>query len=603
MHAITDDHCERQNTNGDQANVRSAPATESECTQWTLFGQQRSKPPKLSRLLNGTGQPLLWAVRPLLREAPRDDCDALVAVITGDLALDEPDPASTMPTRECTIQDAMTKLCHSARPDALSGIRGLALAHRLRSLHRRLDPLLWERVWSELVRLAAESRLGNPFHDTLAAQLHTVELPLTLGHVFANAQVADQLRETGRDQLEQSLTLLVNEHGMAEQIPLNELLPLLACWTRSLSLAAEMSKHAISKPVRRRFRSYLLQLLRFLQADHRMPTEQPLEEADRRDRKSLLRQAARLVGYSSLKQARSRARKVTYHGAPAGPARGTPTLFVSDVARYALLRSSPAGDVTLACDYSSHPMVWELSGRKSWLRGDCHPTIVLHGQPVTFSKPWHCEFEYSDEDVDCVELETNLTDSWKLQRTLLLGKKDRVLFVADAVLGEAAAPIEYECVWRVPPEVTVHAAEATREVRLQSKRASALMVPLAAREWRLDSAAQQLVPSELGTTVRQDVVGTVLYCPVFVDLDTKRSRQECTWRQLTVAEALQPVPADRAVGYRIRLGRDQFVLYRSFTRFGNRTFLGINTSAEFHLSRLRMDGTNEPLLEVVVSDD
>ncbi|HEY6565068.1 MAG TPA: hypothetical protein VIY86_11260, partial [Pirellulaceae bacterium] len=109
--------------------------------------------------------------------------------------------------------------------------------------------------------------------------------------------------------------------------------------------------------------------------------------------------------------------------------------------------------------------------------------------------------------------------------------------------------------------------------------------------------------SDHGIRLSHETVGSVWYCPLFVDLNPKRSRREATWRHLTVAEALQPVPRDRAAGYRVRVGKDQWVFYRSFTRFGNRTLLGINTSAEFHCAQLLADSAFRTLLEVEISDD
>jgi hypothetical protein len=71
-----------------------------------------------------------------------------------------------------------------------------------------------------------------------------------------------------------------------------------------------------------------------------------------------------------------------------------------------------------------------------------------------------------------------------------------------------------------------------------------------------------------------------------------------TWRQLAVAENLRRVSDNTAVGYRVQLGSEQWLIYRSFTRFGNRTVLGQNLSSEFFCGRFLPDGTTEMLIEI-----
>ena len=71
-----------------------------------------------------------------------------------------------------------------------------------------------------------------------------------------------------------------------------------------------------------------------------------------------------------------------------------------------------------------------------------------------------------------------------------------------------------------------------------------------------------------------------------------------TWRQLTVAADLERQPADVAVGYRVQLGRDQWLIYRSLAEPANRTLLGHNLSTEMLLARFDETGEVEPLIEV-----
>jgi hypothetical protein len=71
-----------------------------------------------------------------------------------------------------------------------------------------------------------------------------------------------------------------------------------------------------------------------------------------------------------------------------------------------------------------------------------------------------------------------------------------------------------------------------------------------------------------------------------------------TWRQLTVGESLNVVSRDVAAGYRVQIGKSQWLIYRSLGTRGNRTVLGQNFSSEFVVARFRPDGTAEKLLEI-----
>jgi hypothetical protein len=85
-------------------------------------------------------------------------------------------------------------------------------------------------------------------------------------------------------------------------------------------------------------------------------------------------------------------------------------------------------------------------------------------------------------------------------------------------------------------------------------------------------------------------------------LDTERLGKRYTWRQLTVGENLQKVRDDQAVGYRIQLGQEQFLLYRSLTSQANRTVLGHNLIDDFCFARFAPATGVEPLIAVEVAE-
>ena len=65
-----------------------------------------------------------------------------------------------------------------------------------------------------------------------------------------------------------------------------------------------------------------------------------------------------------------------------------------------------------------------------------------------------------------------------------------------------------------------------------------------------------------------------------------------------MAESLATVPAERAVGYRVAIGKQQWLIYRSLAAKGNRTLLGHNLSTETLVARFAADGEVTPIIEI-----
>ncbi len=89
-----------------------------------------------------------------------------------------------------------------------------------------------------------------------------------------------------------------------------------------------------------------------------------------------------------------------------------------------------------------------------------------------------------------------------------------------------------------------------------------------------------------------------LFAPLWFDLDPRRWSRPLSWRPLSVGQAMQVQPADVAVGYRLAVGRKQWLVYRSLAKPGNRTLLGHNLTSETLVARFHHDGRVEQLIEV-----
>jgi len=131
-----------------------------------------------------------------------------------------------------------------------------------------------------------------------------------------------------------------------------------------------------------------------------------------------------------------------------------------------------------------------------------------------------------------------------------------------------------------------------------SARPLAQVMPLGMPEWRAEQYPGELKAIPAGLELRQSTAGRRLFAPLFIDLDRSRFRRRMTWRQLTVAESLAIVPSDTAVGFRVAIGDEQWILYRALGGRANRTLLGHNLATESLIARFGKDGEITSIVEI-----
>ena len=278
----------------------------------------------------------------------------------------------------------------------------------------------------------------------------------------------------------------------------------------------------------------------------------------------------------------------------------------SEADHIALLRRSRRLPLDqLVVDFSGSQVQLELTadGRNVW-RGDWLWQATVNAQSLAAAGPWEEVCWHTDADVDYLEVELSLTGGWRLQRQMLLARTSTFLLLADALLGpepaqQPAPEIHYQSSLPLGADVSYSPASETREGWLvQRNRQLAPALPLALPEWRSEHSFGALVAADGRLTLSQAAQGRNLYAPLFFDLARDRFRKPLTWRRLTVAEELEIVPRDAAVGYRVQAGDWQWLVYRSLGAFGNRTVLGQNYSTEFVVCRFNRNGTTEDILEI-----
>ncbi|MCE9607652.1 MAG: hypothetical protein K8U03_22420 [Planctomycetia bacterium] len=292
-------------------------------------------------------------------------------------------------------------------------------------------------------------------------------------------------------------------------------------------------------------------------------------------------------------------------GRPTTEKRGFPkpaASYHSEADQLSVLRTDwTEQGVQVAIDWSTPAMRIEmLSGNKAILDGRIPPRVRVGGSACDPVGPWEEVCWESNVDVDYLELEIALAGDVRVQRQIILTRRDGLLFMADAVISPTVTNLACELALPLVKAGAFTPATETREATLQIGKRKLLLLPLALKEWRTESCLGDLNFDHGNVVLRQQAVGAeALYVPICLVFDRKRSKRDCTWRRLTVGENLRLVPPYEACGYRWQLGKEHWLVYRSLSeRRANRTLLGINLQTNFLLSRFTTAGESEPLIEI-----
>lgn len=228
---------------------------------------------------------------------------------------------------------------------------------------------------------------------------------------------------------------------------------------------------------------------------------------------------------------------------------------------------------------------------------------------------WTAICEHKERSCEYLEIDLLLDEDYHLQRSLLLDHKDKVLLVSDTVLADEECktnkPLSYRSEFYVSPKLRAKSSTEATEIEFRPSNRHAAppfrVLPLALPEWyttkKTGLVSGTLTEAEGTLALRQESTGRSLFAPLFFDLDADRLGKRYTWRQLSVGEDLQRVREDRAVGYRIQLGQEQFLLYRSLTSQASRTVLGHNLVDDFCFARFDPKTGVDPLIAVEVTEE
>ncbi|MCA9128935.1 MAG: hypothetical protein KDB22_17735 [Planctomycetales bacterium] len=257
----------------------------------------------------------------------------------------------------------------------------------------------------------------------------------------------------------------------------------------------------------------------------------------------------------------------------------------------------------VAIDFSDSEMCLEAIGSKGEgvLAGEWKTHVELNGQAQLQLDEWEEICWFSDKDVDYLEVETRVGQHCRIQRQIMLLRDDHLLLLADSLLAEESGDWTFKSQIPLANNTQFLPAKKSHEgFLLQPNGLRFLTLPLFQPEWRTQPGEGKFASEASVLTAGISSKDRMrFYVPTLISLRSSHALQPFTWRRLTVGEDLQIVSPDEAVAYRVQIGKDQWIIYRTLTPVKRRTALGMHTMADFFVGRFsKKDGSIETMVEV-----
>jgi hypothetical protein len=486
-------------------------------------------------------------------------------------------------------------------PETEYALQAVAWCRALPRLAADVSPPSWWALLRHLLAAAVDAAVISLDERPLVHQLLCGELPLTLAYLLPEIVPCRRLAPAGRRALSLGLDELLDGKGLPHAKHLALLRPLLACWTRCRAFSDGLKRGCWTAAAQSQYRWLVRHALRLARRDG---THVFCSSSAEGWNPELFAAALHLGGNAADRRIAARVLPPQPTSSvsknDAGKANLPNPAIHSPWAAAAVLRPawSRRGE-RLTVLYPQQSVRLELAhGKDVLFSGLWALDVRFHGQPAALKSEWEEVCWVSDEDLDYLELEIALGAGLRVQRHLLLARQDHFLLLADAILGDRPGVIDYRGTLPLCAGVAFRGAAETREGLLVGRKRRGLVLPLALPEWRGDVRVGELAQTAAGLELSQAAEGCRLFAPLFFDLDRRRTASPLTWRQLTVAESRTVQPQEVAVGYRVAIGKRQWLIYRSLAPKANRTLLGHNLSTDLLVARFDRSGEVEPLLEV-----
>jgi hypothetical protein len=497
--------------------------------------------------------------------------------------------------------DRWAKLCLNGEP--LSQLETLVVFEMLRDAGAKMPASVFGAFW----RIALTAAIQQTPSTRLANRILDADFCWQAGLLFKHVAGAETVATAARGKLGQMLVESTDSDG----IPSAELVEDLPNWLATMLRAREWGER-FSRPLfdnqsGRRFQALIAAASRMCLGDGRLAFSNG--------------QSNGITGlWSTAATAISRRNESSQHvvrfldalgngvHAPRGSSdskrvvsrNSVRPVFQSDRSRTACLRGdwSPNANSLSVLHHGRFPNV-ELATRGALLfSGQWEVELQVANESVGICGPWTCSCWYSDDEADYLELQARPATHVRIERQLLLPRNDDLLFMADVVVGRGDERIDYRSRLPLARDIEVVHDRETRACRLSGPDMLSRLFPIGFPCERVHGCAGQMTNAANYLEFRQTAIGGI-YAPIVIDWNPARRRRPAMWRSLTVAQNGTAVPSNQAAGFRLQLGKEQWLIYRSLSRILEpRTVLGQHTMYETLIGRFSTTGAVDPIVLV-----
>lgn len=494
---------------------------------------------------------------------------------------------------------------------------------------------LWWTLFETIFSIADDAKTIVESDSPLLSMLLAAELGLTLAYLFGELEPCRGLIRPARTSLNEGMAELLDGEGLIEAKRFELMRPLLACWIRCNAIGDDLCDGKLFKKDNAGQLEWAVrQMMRWTRSDGSQTLNDTTsgrwckpfftaalafdeDDEDQDIATMTLPDWGKKVQIETLRKYAladsashsewSRAAVLRPDWEQSGP-------------RFSILYPETAGEAEGdSQSVTGGGFFAELENHRQVLfSGEWQYRVQLGGKTLEPVSDWEEICWMTDDDIDYIELQQELSDDFRIQRQVALARNDRFLFFADVITGpgsdEPGAKLHYIASLPLMADVVLTEDKESSEIRLASPRSKkfksgktsksppkpvATILPIGLPEWKAapgNGHLRHAADGRLELTMTGTDAG--LCVPLFIDLDFKRMTKPLTWRPLTVAESLEVVPPDCAVGYRVQAGDEQWLIYRSLALPENRTVLGENLSAETLIAQFDETGQTEPLIVI-----
>jgi len=225
--------------------------------------------------------------------------------------------------------------------------------------------------------------------------------------------------------------------------------------------------------------------------------------------------------------------------------------------------------------------------------------LKVDGRQIEPAGEWSCCCWYVDHQAAFVELQLGRENPIQVIRQALLLRHESVLMLADSVRLPGPGQIEFRRSLPIQGEWNLEEDTLSREQALCQKDLRIRVFPWSSPQMRMDRSDESTSLHNNRLELHARAQGRSLYTSTLFDWSEKRRETPVDWRRVTVAEDGQIISPEIAVGYWLRLGKKQWVLYHSHQKpVFPRSVMGIHTLSETVFARLSSRGEVDIQVEV-----